>query len=246
MASRDIPEINAGSMADIAFLLLIFWLVTTTMDRDMGLRLTLPQELPPCEDCPEVRDRNVLKISVNGLDQVAIEDKLAQIEEVEVSVRDFYESDDDNMPERHLVNASTIADTMAKLDVLISQWKTEPDPLLMVTMVDKYEKYLIEWEGKKDCFELTGEAPFDCISKRAVIRFESNNATTFETYFSVLDQIKGVLKVLRNDFSLGAFGVTYDEMMILEEKGDLTMRPKIKAVRVRFPLRLLEPDARNV
>jgi len=246
MASREIPEINAGSMADIAFLLLIFWLVTTTMDRDMGLRLTLPQELPPCEDCPEVRDRNVLKISVNGLDQVAIEDKLAPIEEVEVAVRDFYGSDDDNMPERHLVNANTIADTMSKLEVLIATWETEPDPLIKVTMVDKYEKYLKEWQGKKDCFELTGEAPFDCISKRAVIRFESNNATTFETYFSVLDQIKGVLKELRNDFSLGAFGTTYDEMIKLEENGDISMRPKIKAVRVRFPLRLLEPDARNV
>ena len=245
MASRDIPEINAGSMADIAFLLLIFWLVTTTMDRDMGLRLTLPQELPPCEECPEVRDRNVLKISVNGKDQVAIEDKLVQIEEVEKWVLDFYQSNADNMPERHLVNAAIIADTMQKLESSIRLWKTEPDPLIMVTMVDKFEKNLKEWQGKKDCFELTSE-PFDCISKRAVIRYESNNSTTFETYFTVLDQIKGVLKQLRNDYSMGVFGITYDEMEKLEDGGDATYRPKIKAVRVRYPLRLLEPDARNV
>jgi biopolymer transport protein ExbD len=247
MAKRDIPEINAGSMADIAFLLLIFWLVTTTMDRDMGLKLTLPQELPPCEECPEVRDRNVLKISVNGNDDVAIEDKLTEIDEVAQAVNDFYLSNETNMPERHLVNAQTIADTMAKLDILVKTWETEPNETVRVTMVDKYDKLKKEWEGKADCFKEIGEVPFDCISKRAVIRFESNNGTTFSVYFDVLDQIKGELKMLRNNFSMEYFGLTYDEMVKLEkEKEMIEYRPKIKAVRVRFPLRLLEPDPRNI
>ncbi len=245
MAKKDIPEINAGSMADIAFLLLIFWLVTTTMDRDMGLRLTLPQELPPCEDCPEVRDRNVLKIAVNGKDELQIEEERAEIEDVEQWVDDFYNSDADNMPERHLVNENTIADTMARLAILINETKLIPDENLKVALLDKYEKALTEWEGKESCLELTKE-PFMCISKRAVIRYESNNGTTFETYFEVLDQIKGVLKRLRNDFSMSAFGMTYDQMEKLEDGGDKSLRPMIKAVRVRYPLRLLEPDARNI
>jgi biopolymer transport protein ExbD len=51
MARRDLPEINAGSMADIAFLLLIFFLVTTTMDVDTGISRKLPEKQPP--DAPE-------------------------------------------------------------------------------------------------------------------------------------------------------------------------------------------------
>ena len=58
---RAAPEINAGSMADIAFLLLIFFLVTTTMDVDSGIT----RRLPPPVDSPDnvkVKERNVLNV----------------------------------------------------------------------------------------------------------------------------------------------------------------------------------------
>ena len=46
MARRELQEINAGSMADIAFLLLVFWLVTTTIDSDEGVKRQLPPPVP--------------------------------------------------------------------------------------------------------------------------------------------------------------------------------------------------------
>ena len=59
MARREVPEINAGSMADIAFLLLIFWLVTTTIDSDEGVKRQLPPPVPPDMEQQEVREGDV-------------------------------------------------------------------------------------------------------------------------------------------------------------------------------------------
>lgn len=72
--SRGVPEINAGSMADIAFLLLIFFIVATTMDVDSGILTRLPP-MPEdlVEDPPEIKERNVLTVLVNANDQLLVE-----------------------------------------------------------------------------------------------------------------------------------------------------------------------------
>ena len=59
MAKRDLPEINAGSMADIAFLLLIFFLVTTTMDVDTGISRKLPEKQDDVEP-PILKEKTYL------------------------------------------------------------------------------------------------------------------------------------------------------------------------------------------
>jgi len=74
MAKRDVPEINAGSMADIAFLLLIFFLVTTTMDVDTGISRKLPEKQP--EDAPEppkLKEKNVFVVTVNRNNDILVE-----------------------------------------------------------------------------------------------------------------------------------------------------------------------------
>lgn len=81
MAKRAAPEVNAGSMADIAFLLLIFFLVTTTIETDSGLS----RKLPPMEDQidpPIIKEKNILTVVVNKNNQLLVEEKLLQIEDL--------------------------------------------------------------------------------------------------------------------------------------------------------------------
>lgn len=88
MATRETPEVNAGSMADIAFLLLIFFLVTTTMDIDTGITRKLP---PPVEDDTEIdiKDRNIFKVLVSSSDRLMVEGEVSDIRTLREDVKEF-------------------------------------------------------------------------------------------------------------------------------------------------------------
>ena len=78
MAKRAAPEVNAGSMADIAFLLLIFFLVTTTIETDSGIN----RKLPPTDeivDPPIIKERNIFTVVVNKNNQFLVEEKPLEI-----------------------------------------------------------------------------------------------------------------------------------------------------------------------
>jgi biopolymer transport protein ExbD len=79
--ARKSPEVNAGSMADIAFLLLIFFLVTTTIETDSGIN----RKLPPMEDVvdpPVIKQRNIFTVVVNKNNMILVEEKLMDLSNV--------------------------------------------------------------------------------------------------------------------------------------------------------------------
>ncbi|MGB1113189.1 MAG: ExbD/TolR family protein [Flavobacteriaceae bacterium] len=91
MAKRAAPEVNAGSMADIAFLLLIFFLVTTTIETDSGLN----RKLPPMEDQvdpPIIREKNIFTVVVNKNNQLLVEEKLTDVAELRQLAIDFLDN----------------------------------------------------------------------------------------------------------------------------------------------------------
>jgi biopolymer transport protein ExbD len=87
--ARPVNEINAGSMADIAFLLLIFFLVTTTMDIDTGITRKLPPPPPEDVDPPKVKERNTFKVLVNKNDRLLINGKPGDISLLREQTKEF-------------------------------------------------------------------------------------------------------------------------------------------------------------
>jgi biopolymer transport protein ExbD len=100
---RGMPELNTGSTADIAFLLLIFFLVTTTFDTDKGI----VRMLPPMQDEPEkneqkVKERNVFVVLVNAKDQLLVEGEPLDIRLLKDRTKEFLLNPDNStsLPEK--------------------------------------------------------------------------------------------------------------------------------------------------
>ena len=88
---RSSPEVNAGSMADIAFLLLIFFLVTTTIETDSGINRKLPP-MEELEDPPIIKQKNIFTVVVNKYNQLLVEEELSEIKDLRSLAVEFLDN----------------------------------------------------------------------------------------------------------------------------------------------------------
>jgi biopolymer transport protein ExbD len=130
---RGGTEVNASSMADIAFLLLIFFLVTTTIDAERGVTLLLPPKPDPNQPPPEIKEneRNIFKILVNSQDRLLVED----------------------------------------------------EPLEDIRQIRSMVKTFVLNNGRDP---MSSESP-----EKAIVSFKTNRGTSYDTYISILDELKG-------------------------------------------------------
>ncbi|MFT5819568.1 MAG: biopolymer transport protein ExbD [Crocinitomix sp.] len=196
MARRDVGEINAGSMADIAFLLLIFFLVTTTMEVDAGIGRQLPlkldQPLPPDERI-DINERNVLEIMANSNDDLLVEGKFIEIDELYDIVWDFYTVNKNapdqnlNMPNYSLVDMNKCATEISNIKTLIEE---DPENKL-------YKSELSKWETKMIlCQSLDGNS-YREMNKQAVIQLKNQAGTSYGLYIEIQNILKQVVNELR-------------------------------------------------
>ena len=113
---RDDGEVPGSSLADIAFLLLIFFLLVTTIDVDTGIGLVLPPKPDTTEPPPPVKERNLLNIAVNAQGLVLMDDEPTPIPEVKQTVIDFVDNNGQNpdlsdSPDKAIVSIKTARET---------------------------------------------------------------------------------------------------------------------------------------
>lgn len=85
------PEVNAGSMADIAFLLLIFFLVTTTIETDAGLDRMLPPIEPPDTDVV-IKEKNIFQVNINRDGQLLADEQIVNIKDLRAKAIAFLDN----------------------------------------------------------------------------------------------------------------------------------------------------------
>ncbi|MBN2766327.1 MAG: biopolymer transporter ExbD [Paludibacteraceae bacterium] len=121
---RKSGEINSSSMADLAFLLLIFFLVTTSMSTNTGLSRRLPPPLPPDQPIPpvDINKRNLFVVKVNSMNELMVQGELMELRDLRKKTKEFIKNDnnDPNMPKKELVNIPLIGEIEVTKEHVIS------------------------------------------------------------------------------------------------------------------------------
>ncbi|MBT6164256.1 MAG: biopolymer transporter ExbD [Crocinitomicaceae bacterium] len=269
MARRELAEINAGSMADIAFLLLIFWLVTTTIDSDEGIKRQLPPPVPPDIDVPQAKEQNVFNVKVNFLDELLVEAEPLDIEDLKDKAKEFLIATGDGIM-AHPVGRETVAKNREVVLITGANGKTNAafPERVWVRKVDvrqriaeyeaflaaaqdanrrkNYTKVLQSWQDKLATIELLG-GDYKELPSSALISMQNDNATTYDTYLQVQNELQSAVNELRDELAVAKFGRTYKELEDLYDRNteDGELLKKIIAVRSVYPQRISEAEPRE-
>ncbi len=120
--AKKIPEIPSASLADIAFMLLIFFLVTTTMDVDSGLERKLPQWVDPSQldDNSQINERNIFVVLVNRNNDLLVEGDVINIDELRDRAKEFLANpaNAENLPEKEPKEVPYFGEVMVSKGVI--------------------------------------------------------------------------------------------------------------------------------
>jgi biopolymer transport protein ExbD len=121
---KKLPEVPAASLADIAFMLLIFFLVATQMSQDNGLERRLPQWVEQeQEQESDVNERNVFVVLVNRNNELLVENEWSQVSDLRAKAKEFMANpnDDPNLPEKELKDIPLFGETRVTKGVISLQ-----------------------------------------------------------------------------------------------------------------------------
>lgn len=237
MAQRKLQEVDASSIADVAFILLAFIIVITTLQKEEGIPAVLPQKNTNDETPPVItRERNILKILVNSQDQLMIEDQWDKsLDDIKDVVIEFMTNpaNVENMPEMVEINEQLCLGNLQALKQQAQEGTTN------------VSGKIADWEGKLEAVKLLGT--FKTLPKSATIAIQYDKGTTYGTYLGVRDRVMSGINELRNQKSKEKFGISYNELeAIREEVKTDEDKARIKAIREVYPQKIVKLPARNV
>jgi len=208
MPKRKAPEVNAGSMADIAFLLLIFFLVTSEMSKESGMFQLLPEKVegPPPEP---VNKRNVIEVLVNNNNLILFEGKLVKMEEIPTLVKEMIlnPSSRDDWPVSRAV-------TEEELQVRIDKNKKA------LENADETKQASAKRKLRKSELRLRALQVFGDNFRKSehVVNMQATQGAEYDTYILLKDHLKQAYTALRNDLAMKVLGRGWDDLTLQERE----------------------------
>ncbi|MBQ5751993.1 MAG: biopolymer transporter ExbD [Bacteroidaceae bacterium] len=219
-SKRKVPGINASSTADISFILLIFFLVVTSMNSNFGLHVMLPN--PPEEqnqDDPEVHERNLLKVYVNMDNEIMV--TAGKLRDGEKPL---------------MLNV----DELGELRELAKEFITANTPGGVVN--DNYP----EPKKKMDTITYINEAGLQLFypephsnvvrNNQHVITLQTDRSTKYEVYFKVQETLYGAYNDLRDEFAKEVYGVQDPAKQLSIDEQELCRRRYVNMISEAQPI----------
>ena len=249
MAKREIPEINAGSMADIAFLLLIFFLVTTTMDKDQAYLRDIPKRIIVPIDPLPVEERNIFAIRANSNNDLMVRSELMQNpDDISERVIEFYTKNErqndpgNNFPMYSRISMKEIESQLRAAEAAAEEVENTPNALQDI--IDFKYRQVDEWTNKKNALKLYGKPELPELHTQAHIRIEVQQATEYKLFAKIQSELEEAIYQLRDKAAQDVFGESYgtikkryDVDKKLDAKRD---KEKLDLLSILYPAKFIE------
>jgi len=214
MGRRKAPEINAGSMADIAFLLLVFFLVTSEMTKEEGILQILPEKTEINSITEPVKERNAIRIFMNENNDILFENQVGlKMREIPRLLKEQISntSNDLNMPENRAVTREELQDIIDKNKERLAK----AGEVKIRTLTKQLKKSKLRMKA----FEIFGS---DFKKSNHVISITPDKGVKYKSYIELKDMIAISYRELRSDLAKRKLGRTWKDLTF-EEKEMLKM-----------------------
>ena len=232
MKSRK-TSVDASSIADIAFILLAFIMIATTLKREEGLPAKLP-EIDQGYPIPVVKER-ILEIYINKNEEIRIEDEYNQsLEDVKHITKLFMTSQNSDALYNRFVKV-TKEKCVAEINELTNLQKQ--GAFYSSDQIDT-------WKKKLETVELVGD--YKTLAKDAYITISYDKSTSYGAYLEIRDHIMQGINELRNELAIKKFGISYSELeeIRLAVKTNEQMKQQ-RAIEYIFPSKIVKLEPTN-